>query len=43
MKKKKKRGKHYETKLAISGSLDDVLKASLLPDKKKAAKKGKKK
>jgi hypothetical protein len=33
-KQKKKRGKKYNTKLAISGTLDDVLKASVGPDKK---------
>jgi len=34
MKKKKKRAKKYDTKLAIAGSLDDVLRASVAPSKK---------
>jgi hypothetical protein len=40
MKKKKKRAKKYDTKVAITGTLDDVLKASVQPSKKvKKAKK----
>ena len=34
-KKVKKVSKKYDQRLAIAGSLDDVLKASLIPDKKK--------
>lgn len=33
-KKAKKRAKNYDSKLAIKGTLDDVLKVSLLPKKK---------
>lgn len=32
VKKKKKRAKKYETKLAINGTFLDVIKASTLPD-----------
>ena len=34
-KKGKKRSKKYDSKLAIGGTLDDVLKASLLQSQKK--------
>jgi len=40
-KMKKKRAKKYEAKLAIEGTLDDVLKVSLQPDKKPVPKKKK--
>jgi len=42
MKAKKKRNKHYEPKLAINGSLDDVLKVSIQQANKKLANKKKK-
>lgn len=36
--KKKKRANEYEKKLAIEGTLDDVLKVSAKPDKEKQKK-----
>lgn len=38
-KKKKERAKEYDKKLAIEGTLDDVLKVSVPPKKKKVVKK----
>lgn len=35
-KKKKGRAEKYDTKLAIIGTLDDVLKVSLIPTKKRS-------